>query len=501
MQSLKSLDKMPATSLDFRVGRVTHSVPRTFRWRALVACLLAQDAILIGLAFLAAYYLRFGASVPLFRLEVLPAYDYYRELSFALVPMWLAIFVLNGLYDRTNLLGGTQEYARVFRSATVGMMAVVIFSFLEPDFVLARGWLLSAWLLAFLFVAVGRFSTRRMVYALRRRGYMMTSALIVGASDEGRLFAKQFQGNPTSGLVVAGFVDDRFAQGMAVEGELYCLGGIKDMDRLIAQYQVEEIILATSSLSQSEIVTVFKNYGLVDNLNLRLSSGLFGLISTGLEVTDTSSSHLMRVRKVQLNGIDRAIKFALDYAIAIPNLIIMSPILAGIAVAVKLDSRGPILHRRLVMGINGRTFHAYKFRTMHVNGDEILARYPELQAELAANHKLMDDPRITRVGRFLRKYSLDEVPQLLNVLRREMTLVGPRMISPEEMAKYDKWGLNLLTVLPGITGLWQVSGRSDISYEERVQLDMEYIRNWTPWLDLQIIWQTIPVVLHGKGAY
>jgi lipopolysaccharide/colanic/teichoic acid biosynthesis glycosyltransferase len=153
------------------------------------------------------------------------------------------------------------------------------------------------------------------------------------------------------------------------------------------------------------------------------------------------------------------------------------------------------------MGVNGRMFHAIKFRTMFTNGPEILAQYPELRAELINTHKIKNDPRVTRLGRILRKYSLDELPQLFNVLRHEMALVGPRMITPEEMPMYNHWGINLLTVRPGITGLWQVSGRSDVTYQERVRLDMHYIRNWTIWLDLQLLTQTIPAVLKGKGAY
>jgi lipopolysaccharide/colanic/teichoic acid biosynthesis glycosyltransferase len=153
------------------------------------------------------------------------------------------------------------------------------------------------------------------------------------------------------------------------------------------------------------------------------------------------------------------------------------------------------------MGMNGSQFDAFKFRTMFVNGAEILADHPELQAELAQNHKLKDDPRITKVGKILRKFSLDEFPQFFNVLRGEMSLVGPRMISPEEIAMYNQWDINLLTVRPGLTGLWQVSGRSDIAYDERVRLDMYYIRNWSFWLDLQLILQTIPAVLRGRGAY
>jgi lipopolysaccharide/colanic/teichoic acid biosynthesis glycosyltransferase len=153
------------------------------------------------------------------------------------------------------------------------------------------------------------------------------------------------------------------------------------------------------------------------------------------------------------------------------------------------------------MGLNGKQFYALKFRTMVTNGDEVIAQHPELKEELARNHKLKNDPRITKIGRFLRKFSLDELPQLFNVLTRDMSLVGPRMISPEEVSMYKQFDMNLLTVLPGITGIWQVSGRSDITYEERVRLDMSYIRNWSIWLDLQLLFQTIPAVLKSRGAY
>jgi lipopolysaccharide/colanic/teichoic acid biosynthesis glycosyltransferase len=154
------------------------------------------------------------------------------------------------------------------------------------------------------------------------------------------------------------------------------------------------------------------------------------------------------------------------------------------------------------LGIGGLEFDAFKFRTMVVNGDEVLANYPALQEELATTHKLKDDPRVTRVGRILRQLSLDELPQLFNVLLGQMSLVGPRMISLDEAKEYGRMKLNLLTVKPGLTGLWQVSGRSDLSYEERVRLDMDYVRNYSIWLDLQILFfQTLPVVLKGHGAY
>jgi exopolysaccharide biosynthesis polyprenyl glycosylphosphotransferase len=232
-----------------------------------------------------------------------------------------------------------------------------------------------------------------------------------------------------------------------------------------------------------------------------MSSGLYEILTTSLTVNEFAYVPLVYVNKVRLTGTDNIVKFILDYVLSIASLLILSPFLLLIAFLVKVTSPGPVLHRRLVMGLNGKQFHALKFRTMVTNGDEILDKHPELKSELTRNHKLKKDPRITRVGAFLRKYSLDELPQLFNVLKRDMSLVGPRMISPEEVSMYKQFDMNLLTVLPGITGLWQVSGRSDISYDERVRLDMYYVRNWSIWLDFQLLYQTFPAVLKGRGAY
>lgn len=206
-------------------------------------------------------------------------------------------------------------------------------------------------------------------------------------------------------------------------------------------------------------------------------------------------------RRAQSQPFNKAIKAFIDYLLVIPGLFLISPLLFIIAVLVKLDSPGPIIYRRKVLGINGRVFYAYKFRTMYINGDEILARYPRLRAELNRNYKLKSDPRVTRIGRLLRKYSLDELPQLINILQQDMSLVGPRIITPDEINKYGQWGDTFMSVMPGLTGLWQLSGRSDTSYDERVRLDMEYIHNWSVGLDIRIIFQTIPAVLKGDGAY
>jgi exopolysaccharide biosynthesis polyprenyl glycosylphosphotransferase len=406
-----------------------------------------------------------------------------------------------GLYVQNNLLGGVKEYALVFRAVTIGMLLLVIAGFLEPSFIIARGWLLLSWILTFLFVAGGRFWLRRVMYWIRVRGYFMRQTLIVGANEEGFMLADQIRTWKTSGLQLVGIVNGTTGEDSQKDNPIPIVGALNEISDLVERYKIQELVLATSALSRDEMIEVYERFGLSDQLNLRMSSGLFEVISTGLDVKHLAYVPLMSINRVQLTGIDRVLKGVLDFGISIPGVILISPLIVLIGLLIRFDSPGPIIYRRRVLGVNGCEFNAFKFRTMAIDGEEILAGNQELLEELAMNHKIKNDPRITRVGHLLRKYSLDELPQLFNVLRGEMSIVGPRMISPIEISKYARWGTNLLTVRPGITGLWQVSGRSDISYEERVRMDMYYIRNWSIWLDVQLLMRTIPAVFTRKGAY
>lgn len=500
--SATRLNSLIDASLQNKIQRVSRSIPLPAQWRLLKLVLIFNDMIMAGIAFRLAYFIRFELDLPFFYLESNPEVAFYQRVVLVLIPLWLMIFAAGGLYERENLLGGTQEYSLVFNATAVSMITVIAVGFFEPNFIIARGWLLLAWFFVFFLTALGRFILRRVVYFLRQYGFFLSTAIIVGANDEGISLARQLLRWKTSGLHVLGFVDEKLPTGTKIVENLHALGSVRQLEDLVDFYEVEEIVLASSAISSRDrMLEIFKKYGVSDRVNVRMSSGLYEIITTGLNVKEFAYVPLVGVNKVRLTGMDRFLKLLLDYGLTIPGLIIISPVLIAIAIAVKLDSPGPVIYRRRVLGVNGKPFDAYKFRTMHVNGDEIIDRYPELKAELAENHKLKEDPRITRVGRWLRKTSLDEFPQLLNVLRHEMSLVGPRMISPAEIEKYDQWDINLLTVRPGITGLWQVSGRSDVSYEQRVRLDMQYIRNWSIWLDLQLLLQTFPAVLKSRGAY
>jgi exopolysaccharide biosynthesis polyprenyl glycosylphosphotransferase len=474
---------------------------RGWEWHALIGTLVLSDILMVSLAFRVAYWIRFEIPLPFFEIQVLISEVYYKQLVLVLAPLWVLIFAVGGIYKREVLLGGTDEYARAFRGTTIGLLIIMAADFLKPEFIIARGWVLLAWIFTFLFVATGRFVIRRVAYALRRKGYFLSRALIIGANSEARVLADQLLTWTTSGLKILGFVSDGTEVGVQLRPGLKVIGNVDDLDALVSEYRVRELILAGGAVSQEAQLAIFRKFGISDRVNLRMSLGLYEIITTGLSVKEFAYVPLVGVNKVRLTGLDRFVKIALDYAVTVPLLILLTPLLLLIGLLVKLVSPGPVLHRRRVMGLNGRQFDAYKFRTMYVNGDEILQENPELQQLLAEEHKLKDDPRVTRFGSLIRRLSLDELPQLFNVIKGDMSLVGPRMISPGEMKEYSKWGINLLTVRPGITGLWQVSGRSDVDYEERVRLDMHYIRNWTIWLDIQLIIQTIPAVLRGTGAY
>ncbi|WP_322507822.1 sugar transferase [Anaerolinea sp.] len=487
--------------LQFRILHNISTPRQKYQWTGLKITLILLDAIAISLGFLVAYLIRFELKLPIFySMEESVSLHFYLSLGIILLPLWLGIFALHGLYSRPNLLGGTKEYSLLFNATTISMFLIITANFLIPEFILARGWLLLTWVFVFLFSFTARFLLRRLVYFLRKHGMFTSNAVIVGTNAEAQLLATQFKSADTSGLNVAGYIACPSSSSRAVPDE-NILGDLKEIEKIVYEKNVEEIIVTSSAVSAQEVVALFKLFGIAEGVNLRLSSGVYEIITTGLQVQEIASVPLVKVNKIRLTGWDQALKFLLDFGLSAILLPFIFPVGLAIALCIAMDSKGPVFHRRRVMGVNGHTFDAFKFRTMYVNGDAILDAYPELKEQLAREHKLKNDPRVTRVGRFLRKTSLDELPQILNVLKGEMSLVGPRMISPEEMEKYQEHGMNLLTVKPGITGLWQVSGRSDVSYDQRVQMDMYYIRNWSIWLDLQILFRTIPAVLSRKGAY
>ena len=486
---------------EWSVARPSSTHTRRSEWLALRVCLLAVDALMVVAAFGLAYLIRFTADIPLFfSPDQIPS-QFYSTLLLWLIPAWLILFSLYRLYDPNLLLNGMSEYVHVAQASSTSMMLIIVFSFLDPTFVIARGWLILTWILSTATVITGRFVVRRVVYVMRARSHFVTPVLLIGANEEGRAIAEHFRESPATGMHIIGFVDDRIDVGREIGPGMRVLGMIDDASEVVKRYSVSDVIVVASALSRVELLDVFQALGGRQEVTLNVSSGLYELLTTGMRVKSVGSVSLFTPNRVRLSIPERLLKRATDLVIASLALIGLSPIILAIAVAVKLDSPGPIVYRRRVLGARGKPFDAFKLRTMVINGDEVLAQHPELAEELRLNMKLKDDPRVTRTGKWLRKLSLDELPQLFNVLLGQMSLVGPRMITPEEADRYGRGQMNLVTVKPGITGLWQVSGRSEISYPERVQIDMSYIRNYSLWLDLALLARTLPAVLKKTGAY
>ena len=476
------------------------------KFRTVQIGLVLADSLMLGLALWVAYKLRFDAVTTIFfAADGAQDVAFYRFSVFLIIPVWLLLFRLFKMYDTSILFHGHQEYTNLFNATTVGIMLVILIMFLDPTLVIARAWVLMAWLLTVFFVGIERFTIRRMVYSARRNGHFLTPTYIVGANAEGIAIAEQLISMPTIGINVIGFIDDTMQVGEEVVPGVAVHGSSAQAEQLCAKFGIERMIVATSGVERENLLNLFKRFVNVDDVAVWLSSGMYEMLTTGVRVQDIGSMAMISVNRVRLTGINVILKTLLDYTGAIIGLTVLSPLFIAIIIIMKRTDPGPIFHRRRVVGVGGKQFDAFKFRTMVVNADEVLKELldkdPAAREEYERDFKLNNDPRITRIGQFLRKTSVDELPQLINVLRGEMSIVGPRMITLEEVQRYGQWDMNIHTVKPGITGLWQISGRSDISYKERVQLDMHYIRNYSIWMDLQIIFWTVPAVAFGWGAY
>ena len=468
------------------------------QWRPIVLCLVAGDALSVGVGFYLAYILRFRAGAAIFDPGLMQP-DFYAVTILLLVPSWVVLYALHGLYNHRQLFGGAAEYRAIFNACTLGLLVVIVATFFEPNFVIARAWLILAWLGALTLTILWRFVMRRFIYALRRRNRLQQRVVILGANGEGQAVASQFGANPAAGIQVIGFIDERLTIGTEVLPNMPVLGPASAFHAIVEQHNADTVIIADTAVVRERLASVYGAIDTLRRLNVCLAPGLFELLTIGVSVREQGSVPLLALNKARIIGLHAFGKYVMDRVGALVGLVLLSPVLAVITALIYIESRESVIYRRRVIGVDNELFDAFKFRTMYTNGDALLSA--EQRAELQAVGKLKDDPRVTRVGRFLRRTSLDEIPQLFNVLLGQMSLVGPRMITQQELNHFGRWQHNLVTVRPGLTGLWQISGRSDIGYEERVQLDMHYIRNYSIWLDLYIIVRTLPILISGRGAY
>ena len=282
--------------------------------------------------------------------------------------------------------------------------------------------------------------------------------------------------------------------------EFPVLGSVAQLREVIREVGAECVFVASSALSAQEMGHVAKAVRL-ESVEVRITATLPEVLSSRVAVQSLGGVTALSLRPVRLTGTQALVKRIFDVAVAGLSVLVLSPVLAVIAVAVRVSSSGPALYRQTRVGQRGRPFTMLKFRTMLVGSDALVEDLRERFAVEDLMFKMADDPRVTRVGRFLRRWSLDELPQLFNVISGEMSLVGPRPPLPQEVTRYEDWQFDRLEVPPGISGLWQVSGRSDLSFDDCVRLDLFYIENWSLAYDLYILAKTMPVLVSRRGAY
>ncbi len=340
---------------------------------------------------------------------------------------------------------------------------------------------------------------RNLFLTLSRRAIGLRNTIIVGAGTKGKQIAQEIQADNRYGLNVVGFLDDKLPAGTEISQGAKVLGKIAEAEKFVKNYQCEEIIIAISNISYDrlhDIIDACKTLVPV----LKLSSRLYEIVPAKVPVEFYGTYVVMDIS----NGMDdvhRFYKRTVDITISLVLLVLTLPLLLIVSLMIKVDSPGPIFYRQRRVGKDGRQFWCYKLRSMYVDADK---RKEELEIMNEASgpiFKIKNDPRITRVGRIIRKYSIDEIPQLFNVLLGQMSLVGPRPGTPDELNRYEDWHKRRLKVPQGITGLWQVSGRSNLSFNDMVVLDLYYAENASIMMDINIILRTIPAVLFGRGAY
>lgn len=470
--------------------------------RYLSVAVVISDVLLINLAFIIAYWLRYGlqwfAAVDVANFV---SYRVFIPISIALTVLLLGIYKLNGVYNHPR---GASWFDEVYRLLTgtataIILMIFVIVFFFQPFFY-SRLIFTYAGVLITVLLSLSRLARRMARGYLRKKGLGVDRLLIVGAGEVGRTVMRHVVAQPSLGYHVVGFVDDDPDKGNTDIGRFKALGSTANIPRLVKELVVDEAIITLPWMYHRKIVSIIAQCER-EQVRVRIVPDMFQMTLSHLDVEDLGGIPMIGVREISFGREQMLYKRVLDVIISTIGLILLLPIFALIAVLIRLDSPGPVFFSQIRVGKGEKLFAFYKFRSMRHGAD---AEQQELLAFNEADgpiFKIREDPRVTRVGRILRRTSLDELPQLFNVLRGHMSIVGPRPAPPAEVQRYQVWHKRRLEVAPGLTGLWQVSGRSELSFDEMVLLDLYYIENWSPLLDLQIMLRTIPKMVTGEGAY
>ncbi len=457
------------------------------------------DVAMINLAMPLAYLLRYRLQ---WFLDVAFDAPYRAYLPFNLLFSFGVPLVLWVSKSYKNWRGQVwlEHVFEIINAVVITLVAALAWSFVVRPLVYSRLLLFESGVFMVMLISLDRSIAMAIQAHLRRRGIGVKRVVIVGAGEVGRRVMRTVVARRDLGYDIVGYVDDNPDKGEGKIGRFCGFGSVDNLSHLIDEHEVDEVIITLPWNYHRRILSVLRTCARRD-VKARLVPDLFQLSLSRVEVGDLGGLPLIEIKEIAFSHVELAFKRVLDLVGAILLLIVGWPLFLFISIAIKLDSSGPVLFIQERVGENGEHFGIYKFRTMRVGAELQLGELLEHNEADGPLFKMRDDPRVTRVGRFLRQTSIDELPQVINVLRGEMSLVGPRPPIPDEVAQYQPWHEQRLTVPPGMTGLWQVSGRSELSFDEMVLLDLYYIEHWSPWLDLSILVRTIPQVLARDGAY
>jgi exopolysaccharide biosynthesis polyprenyl glycosylphosphotransferase len=461
---------------------------------------LLGDFVILYASFYLAYWIRFNSGL-MTADKGIPSLTLYTQAFGIITFICLLVFKFSALYtleDNFRL----EEFPAILSAVTISAIIVMAITFLYRQFTFSRIVIFLGWFISIVLVSIWRAGFSGFRRSVKHKIKEENRVLIIGAGRLAREIYQIAQQDQHAGYQIVGLINfpkvDRkdWAEFKGVE----ILESVDNLREVIGRLGVREIIMTKLPEASSQMLNIITECEKMQ-VEFKIIPDILELITTRSNLDRFLGLPVLSVKHIQLAGLNTFIKRILDILVSLFILLVIAIPMAIIALVIKLDSRGPVFYRQERMGYKGKKFKFMKFRSMSADADDRLKDIIHLNERQGPVFKMKNDPRITKIGKYLRKYSLDELPQFINVLKGDMSIVGPRPQVLWEAAYYDEWAKRRLLVLPGITGLWQVSGRSNLSYEEMIRLDIYYIENWSLWLDVDIMLQTIPTIVFSKGAY
>lgn len=417
----------------------------------------------------------------------------------------IPFFYLCGMFLKQMFVNRLQFWKVLEKSFTAVVYStaaiIVIFYFFKEAGNTSRLFVVLTGVFSFLLIILFRYVIKNLLCKL---DVFKFPVLIIGGGKTAEVFVDGIKENYGEAYKIVGFLEDYKISKKLKEYPV--LGGFQDAEQIIKEKNIKNVVIAAPGMEQDKLVCLINRIQPLVK-NLIIIPNLVAIPMGGIEVESFFNEKIMllRLKNNLTRPLNRSLKYSFDFVCTLIGTILISPVLAVIAVCIYFDSPGPVIFKHIRIGKNGKAFGCYKFRTMCMDADkklaELLANDAEAKKEWEKDFKLKNDPRVTKIGKFLRRTSLDELPQIFNVLKGEMSLVGPRPVVEAELEKYGEYLDDYLMVRPGITGMWQVNGRSDTTYEERVHMDSWYVRNWSIWIDVMLLWRTVKSVVKCEGAY